>query len=1421
MSFRTKAAYGAPPVSRKGLDVAGSAVRAQSLHRQGQVAEAQAVYEKILKKRPNHFEALYMLGVCERQNGNFEAAVRLFRRALMIDPRSAEVHSELGLTLEELQQHDQALTCFDKLIELKPDFAEAHYNRANVLLASGRPDQAIASFDRATLIDPNHFRAWNNRGNALLQLGKFEQCFASYSKALTLNPAHVSALINRGTTLLQLKQPQQAMTDFDRALALAPDQVVAWTNRGEALRVLRRMVDAIASCDKALSISPDLAHAWLVRASILKDVGLETDALAAYKRALALNPNFSEALTRLGELLALQGDAEAAVSCFDRSLAIKPDDESTLSSRIFSLDFIADGDFASHQAARSLWWDRIGAKIAAEHPSRHHNEFNPNKRIVLGYVSADFRDHSAAYAFRPVLQRHDRSQFEVICYCGSPVEDTVTASFRQLADRWRDVRLWSDDQLAQCIRSDKVDILIDLSGHTDKNRLGAFARKPAPLQVTAWGHATGTGQKTIDYLFSDPVMVPAEVRHLFAEQIYDLPCATIIEPPPAKFRCCEPPVTSNGYLTYGVFNRVGKISNAAIDVWARILRSDLTARLMIKDVGIDIDAVRSTLLDKFASHGIVQDRLQLLGSTSRDDHLAAYRQVDMCLDPFPQGGGVSTWEALHMGVPVVAKIGNAIPQRLGGAILSAIGLTDWVATDDDQYVEIALRSTPERLRTLRRELPDRIDARCGPAAYTQAVEEAYQAIWKKRCGSQSPPAQSDLGMALKALQRHVEATACFDSAIALKPDFADAYYNKANLLMELGRFADAVAGFDMTISINPDHVSAWNNRGNALLPLGQCEQAIASYSRALTLKPTHVGALINRGTTHLRLKQEQQAVNDFDRALALAPDETVAWTNRGEALRLLQRLEDASASCDKALSISPDHAPAWLIRACIMTDLGSRTEAIEACERALGINPKFPEALTKLGECLVRRGDLEAAASCFDRSLAIKPDDEITLTKLGECLAGQNDAEAAVSCFDRSLTIKPDDEITLSSRIFALDFVANGDFASHQAARSLWWDRIGAKIAAEHPSRHHNEFNPNKRIVLGYVSADFRHHSAAYAFWPVLQRHDRSQFEVICYCASPAEDAVTASFRQLADRWRDVRLWSDDQLVQCIRTDQVDILIDLSGHTDGNRLRAFARKPAPIQITAWGHATGTGQKTIDYLFSDPVMVPAEVRHLFAEQIYDLPCATIIEPPPAEFISSEPPVTSNGYMTYGVFNRVSKISNASIAIWARILRSDLSARLMIKHFGIDIDAVRSVLLDKFASHGIAQDRLQLIGSTSRKDHLAAYRQVDIGLDPFPQGGGVSTWEALHMGVPVVAKIGNAIPQRLGGAILSAIGQTDWVATDDDHYVDIALRSTPDRLRTLRRELPDLINTRCSPVAYTRAVEAAYQAMWKKRSGEVQR
>jgi predicted O-linked N-acetylglucosamine transferase (SPINDLY family) len=725
--------FGVAPAYRKSDDTDLFA-QAMAYHRSGHHAKAQAAYKKVLKKRPNHFGALHMLAASEHQSGNSQAAERLLRRALLVDPQSAAALCDLGVVLAAQQRPDEALACYDGLIALKPDFVNAHLNRGNLLLRLKRFADAVTSYDHVIAITPQHLDALISKGEALHELGRFIEAIPCYNTILAVKPADARALVNRGAAFKDLRRANEAIADFDLALAIAPDNIFACTNRAETLLTLGRVGEALESFDRALSIKPELELAWLGRANILMLTKKVTEALAACHRVLATNPNSAKALAQIGQCHMLQGEAETAVSYFDRSLAIKPDEESVLSNRIFTLDFSVDGDYARDQAARSEWWRQIGSKISVEHPARHDNDRDPARKIVLGYVSAEFKHHSAAYAFRPVLQNHDKSRFEVICYSGSPSEDEVTESFRDVADRWRNILQWSDDQLAECIHSDKIDILIDLSGHTGTNRLRTFARKPAPIQVSAWGHANGTGLPTIDYLFSDPVSISSEVRHLFAEQIYDLPCAIIIEPPPAALRCPEPPVTSNGYLTYGVFTRASRISDAVIAVWARILHSDVTSRLLIKDFLVDDVAIRTRLLENFAAHGIASDRICLIGSTSREEHLAAYRRIDICLDPFPHGGGVSTWETLHMGVPVVTRLGNGTSKRLGGAILSAIGMTDWVATSDDQYVEIALRSTPDRLRALRRELPDLIDRRCGPAAYTGAVEEAYRTMWEKYCG---------------------------------------------------------------------------------------------------------------------------------------------------------------------------------------------------------------------------------------------------------------------------------------------------------------------------------------------------------------------------------------------------------------------------------------------------------------------------------------------------------------------------------------------------------------------------------------------------------------------------------------------------------------------------------------------------------------
>lgn len=724
-------AAGAKP--QKVSEMAEVFVRAQAFHQAGHLADAQALYKQILRKHPQHLDTLLLLGQSEFQSSRFDEAARCFKRATQADPRSAIARNNLAAALVAARQLDEALATADKAIALKQDYPDAHYNRANALLGLGRFAEAIASFDRVIALDPKHVAALIDRGSTLHHLGRFDDAIASYDQALAIAP-NVGAFNNRGCAFKELRQADKALADFDHAVALAPHYADGWVNRGEMLILLQRVDEALASYDRALTIDPRLASAHLGRANVFTIKRNLAEAFIACQSTLAIDPNSTRALVLLSQALAEAGEADSAVACCDRALAIDPHDETALSNKIYALDFSNDCDYARHQQARSDWWQQVGAEIFARSTAPHENVRDPARPLVLGYVSSDFRQRSPAFAFRPVLSNHDKSRFEVICYSGTEREDAVTSTFKAVADRWRDVLRWSDDELADCIRADKVDILIDLSGHTGGNRLRVFARKPAPIQVHAWGFGTGTGLPTIDYMFSDAVVLPAEVRHLFAEKIWDLPCATMMEPPPIELRSLEPSVLSKGYVTYGVFNRVSKISDAAIDLWARILQSNASARLLIKDTLLSDASVGAMLHEKFAARGIAPERISLLGRTTREEHLAAYGQVDVCLDPFPQGGGISTWEALNMGVPVVSKLGTAVSSRIAGAIQSAIGLPEFVAADDDGYVEIALRAAPARLATLRRELPGMVDRHCGPVVYTKAVEAAYRSMWETYCG---------------------------------------------------------------------------------------------------------------------------------------------------------------------------------------------------------------------------------------------------------------------------------------------------------------------------------------------------------------------------------------------------------------------------------------------------------------------------------------------------------------------------------------------------------------------------------------------------------------------------------------------------------------------------------------------------------------
>ena len=725
-----------PKLQKKLRKQAEALLAAFAAYREGRHADVQSLCRRVLGDLPNSFDATHLLGVSILDCGRFEDAKRILERAVAFNQGSADAHSNLGFALFKLQRHDEARACYERALALKPDFPMALRNLGNALLGLKLAEPAIAAFTRAIELRGDDADAYCNRGVAEMMLGRYEAAAVSAEKALALQPRHFEALVGKGLAHLELRHFEVAEAAFNAALALKPDMAEVQAHRGRLHLQLGRRARAEADFDAAVALEPSLELAWRGKAQVSMLTGNVAQAMVACKKVLEQNPTSEIGLTLLGSCLAKLGETAAAIQHFDRALEIKPDCEDAIMKKIFCLDFLAHADFAAQQAARSYWWDAIGSKFARR--KLVARSLDPKKRIVVGYVSSDFRTHSAAFAFLPVLRSHNKTNFQINCYSGSPVQDSMTEVFRSLADVWIDGSSLSDDELADRLQADGVDILVDLSGHSSGSRLNVFARKPAPVQVTAWGHATGTGIQTMDYLFSDPVIIPENVRHLFAERVYDLPSAITIEPiadvPPSPL-----PMLRNGYVTFGVFNRIDKISDPAISVWSKLLRTVTGSKIVVKHVALGDALVRDGLVGRFVAQGISQDRVVCIGSTERRDHLKTFENIDISLDPFPQNGGISTWESLYMGVPVVARLGNGTASRISGALLAAIDLNDWVAEDDDGYVAIAQKfaSMPSELEKLRADLPARIaNSPAGNVAvYTERVEAGYRQFWRDYCAT--------------------------------------------------------------------------------------------------------------------------------------------------------------------------------------------------------------------------------------------------------------------------------------------------------------------------------------------------------------------------------------------------------------------------------------------------------------------------------------------------------------------------------------------------------------------------------------------------------------------------------------------------------------------------------------------------------------
>ncbi|MBI3442110.1 MAG: tetratricopeptide repeat protein [Proteobacteria bacterium] len=542
-----------------------------------------------------------------------------------------------------------------------------------------------------------------------------------------------------GLALAMQGNPAQAMVHYERALALRPDFADAHINMGAALAAQGKSAQAVAHYERALALRPDFADAHSNLANVLAAQGKTVQAVSHLERALALRPDYVEAHNNLGLALAALGKPAQAVVHFERALALRPDYVEAHSNLLLTLNYTSCNDLVSVYNAHLDFARRREAALAALIQA-HANDRSPERRLKVGYVSSDFRQHSVSHFIEPVLENHDRDRFEIFCYYNNFQEDEVTKRLESRSDRWRNIIGMSDESVAKQIRADQIDILVDLNGHTANNRLLVFAQKPAPIQVTWLGYPNTTGLSTMDYRLTDEFADPVGMtEHIHSETLVRLPESfSCYRQPREAPEESELPALARGYVTFGSFNNFKKVTPEVMAVWARILQAIPGSRLMLKNSSLSEGTMQQAVRETFAELGVAPEQLELLGQDrSQNAHLERYRDIDIGLDPFPYNGTTTNCEALWMGVPVVTLAGRTHAARVGVSEMSNLGLTDLICHTPEEYIATALRLSAdlERLSALRKELRTRMAASplMDAQRFTKNLEQTYLTMWQDWC----------------------------------------------------------------------------------------------------------------------------------------------------------------------------------------------------------------------------------------------------------------------------------------------------------------------------------------------------------------------------------------------------------------------------------------------------------------------------------------------------------------------------------------------------------------------------------------------------------------------------------------------------------------------------------------------------------------
>lgn len=1416
----------------------------------GGVGAVLGFLDSLLGKAPCNAGALAVLISVFRSVGRLEEALPRLRRAVEEASETGQFALLEANVLEELGRPADAVECLRAACERFEQNFGLWEKRARLLGSLGRGEEAVAALRRCVGLCPTSSEVICELGVALDGMGRSVEAMDCFSAAFRLDTGSFSALHLLGTSLFERGEFQGAMDAYQKALAIHPGSLPTLNNLGVAL-VKGGGFEAGAEILRfVVAQEPGWFAAWLNLGVALRETGATREAVEALSKAVELKPDSVEGWSARAAALLRAGCCEEAAECFQRSHRLDPANAALHSDFLFASNYLP----GIGAAERFAWYRKFAELHERPFLKGRRGNFRAEgeaRKLRVGYVSGDFCLHSVFFFIEPVLRAHDRERFEVFCYSNRARQDRLTDLLSSQCDQWREVHEWDDAVLEEVIRNDGIDILVDLSGHTARNRMTLFARKPAPVQFTMIGCMQSTGLDAVGYRITDGLMDPAGwTEDLHSEELVRLKAGPFVFSPPSNAPKVEAaPCVSRGYVTFGSFNNSAKITERVTEAWAAVLKAVPDSRLLMVGTQENLAAKRLVELGVEPSRIRVEERCALI------DYLSMHREVDGLLDTFPYNGLTVTLFAAWMGVPCLTVAGRDAASRAGEAINRRLGLGGWIAGDVGELAEVAraLVGDHARLAELREGLRERVRASfCDGEGFTRELEGEYlralgrwAASGSGQAGGVSVAERLESARLLRKAGLRGEARVKLSGVLEEEPGNVDALLEMAGLAGEAGMSEERKGLLRAAWEIAPKKEGVFEGLEECLEGLEDWTGLERIYRGMSAEQPENADVVMKLGRTLKRMGREEEALDCYKRAVELSGcgrqyvdvvvrELSMDRGRNGEALEWLEKAEPeqertfaswmlegrvffkqgrllkARRALMRAIGEDPSDAHARAGLAAVCGELSMSAEALQLLESADRLKPGDMEIQTDLAEALHRIEDMGAAERIF-REVIKKGGNARAYLNFGTLLSRTGRNREAMEMFRKSLELDPESVVAASNICFVMNYVEEFTAAEVFAEYQRYSERFEKPLISRRPA-HSNVRNPSKKLRIGYVSADLRDHSVSFFMEAFFKGRDRGAFGVVGYYNHPLMDGLSEGYRKQADLWRVIYKKSDEEVERMIREDGVDILVELSGHTSGNRLPVFARKPAPVQVTMIGCMQSSGLQGMDYRITDRWLDPEGMtEHLHSERLVRLETGAFCFTPPEDAPQvNELPALRKGQIRFASFNNQAKVTRRVVRCWAGVLGVVPNSTILV--LGREAWRVREML----GEYGVAPERVDVGARLPRTEYLRLHQEVDVLLDTFPYNGLTISSLAAWMGVPCVTIEGDCAAARAGSAIMHRLGLPEFVALSEQEFVSRAksVVGDLDGLNEIRRSLRErCVSSIANHPAHVREVEAAYRRMWE--------